>query len=149
MWSVATKECKLELRGHEHVVECVSWAPDSALPHIAAATGMDAKKGEGLFIVSGSRDKTVKLWDASTGVCICTLVGHDNWVRAVLFHPGGKAIITASDDKTIRLWDFKNQRCSKTLVAHEHFVTSLDFHRTAPYVVTGSVDQTVKIWECR
>ena len=52
-------------------------------------------------------------------------MGHDNWVRGVLFHPGGKTIASVSDDKTIRLWDFKNQRCAKTLVAHEHFVTSL------------------------
>ena len=49
MWSVATKECKLELRGHEHVVECVSWAPDSALPHIAAATGIDVGQGTSLL----------------------------------------------------------------------------------------------------
>ena len=30
----STKECKAELHGHSHVVECVSWAPDSALPYV-------------------------------------------------------------------------------------------------------------------
>ena len=34
MWVASTKECKAELRGHSHVVECVSWAPDSALPYV-------------------------------------------------------------------------------------------------------------------
>ena len=29
-----TKECKAELHGHSHVVECISWAPDSALPYV-------------------------------------------------------------------------------------------------------------------
>lgn len=52
-------------------------------------------------------------------------VGHDNWVRGVLFHPGGKFIVTCADDKTLRIWDYKNKRCMKTLCAHEHFVTSL------------------------
>ena len=52
-------------------------------------------------------------------------VGHDNWVRDVLFHPGGKFIVSAADDKTVRVWDIKNKRCSKTLDAHQHFVTSL------------------------
>jgi len=52
-------------------------------------------------------------------------VGHDNWVRGVLFHSGGKFILSCADDKTLRVWDFKNKRCMKTLNAHEHFVTSL------------------------
>ena len=37
----STKECKSELRGHEHVVECVAWAPDTALPHVAEAVGLE------------------------------------------------------------------------------------------------------------
>ncbi|KAK1788065.1 hypothetical protein P4O66_016542, partial [Electrophorus voltai] len=151
VWVTATKECKAELREHEHVVECISWAPDSAHPTILEATGSENKKSgkPGPFLLSGSRDKTIKMWDVSTGMCLMTLVGHDNWVRGVLFHPGGKFVVSCADDKTLRIWDYKNKRCMKTLSAHEHFVTSLDFHKTSPYVVTGSVDQTVKVWECR
>jgi len=52
-------------------------------------------------------------------------VGHDNWVRSVLFHPGGKYLVSCSDDKTLRIWDYKNKRCAKTLAAHEHFATTL------------------------
>lgn len=52
-------------------------------------------------------------------------VGHDNWVRGLMFHPGGKFIVSCADDKTLRIWDYKNKRCTKTLSAHEHFVTSL------------------------
>ena len=51
-------------------------------------------------------------------------VGHDNWVRDLQFHPGGKYLLSCSDDKTLRAWDIKNQRCAKTLVAHEHFTTT-------------------------
>ncbi|XP_044079810.1 lissencephaly-1 homolog B [Siniperca chuatsi] len=151
VWVVASKECKAELREHEHVVECIAWAPDSAHPTILEATGSESKKSgkPGPFLLSGSRDKTIKMWDVSIGICLMTLVGHDNWVRGVLVHPGGRFIVSCADDKTIRIWDYKNKRCMKTLCAHEHFVTSLDFHKTAPYVVTGSVDQTVKVWECR
>jgi len=52
-------------------------------------------------------------------------VGHDNWVRGLLFHPSGKYIVSVADDKTIRVWDVKNKRNCKTLEAHQHFVTSL------------------------
>lgn len=43
VWVVATKECKAELREHEHVVECVSWAPESAYSTILDATGSEVK----------------------------------------------------------------------------------------------------------
>lgn len=41
VWVVASKECKAELREHEHVVECISWAPESAHPTILEATGSE------------------------------------------------------------------------------------------------------------
>ncbi|KAK6191422.1 hypothetical protein SNE40_003116 [Patella caerulea] len=149
VWVVATKECKAELREHEHTVECIAWAPESAYPSIGEAGGADAKKSSGPFLISGSRDKTMKMWDISSGLCLFSLVGHDNWVRGIVFHPGGLFILSASDDKTLRVWDIKNKRNHKTLEAHSHFATSVDMHKNSPYVVTGSVDQSVKIWECR
>lgn len=41
VWVVGTKECKLELREHDHVVECIAWAPESAGPAINEAAGVD------------------------------------------------------------------------------------------------------------
>ena len=79
----------------------------------------------GPFIVSGSRDKTLRIWDVNTGQCLFQLIGHDNWVRGVMFHPRGKFILSTSDDKTLRVWDIHQRRCHKTLAAHEHFVSTL------------------------
>lgn len=151
VWVVSSGESKAELREHEHVVECISWAPEAAVASITEAAGNYVKKGQqnGPFLASGSRDKTIKIWDISTGMCMFSLIGHDNWVRGIVFHPGGKILVSVADDKTLRVWDIKNKRNSKILEAHSHFATSLDFHRTSPYVITGSVDQTVKVWECR
>lgn len=151
VWVTTSKDCKAELRDHDHVVECITWAPQNAHTSINEAVGSDNKKGNqtGPFLASGSRDKTIKIWDVGVGLCLFTLVGHDNWVRGLVFHPSGKYVLSASDDKTLRIWDVRNKRCHKTLEAHQHFCTSLDFHRGAPYVITGSVDQTLKVWECR
>lgn len=149
-----TKDCKLELRDHDHVVECIAWAPESATPAIQEAAKSDGESSNksglvGPFLASGSRDKTIRVWDVTSGVCLFTLVGHDNWVRGISWHPGGKYLLTASDDKTLRIWDVAHRRCTKRLEAHGHFCTSLDFHRSRPFVVTGSVDQSIKVWECR
>ena len=58
------------------------------------------------------------------GVCWLK-IGHDNWVRGIVFHPSGKYAVSASDDKTLRVWDLKNKRNCKTVDAHQHFITSL------------------------
>ena len=59
------------------------------------------------MIASGSRDRSVRLWDAVQGSCLCVYAAHENWVRGVIFHPSGKYIISCSDDKSIRVLDIK------------------------------------------
>lgn len=152
VWSLAQKAVKNCLRGHEHVVECVEWAPEAALPFIH---GHDSGKANGeitqtAIVISGSRDRTIKIWDALSASCLFTLIGHDNWVRGLKFHPRGKYLVSCGDDKSLRIWEIAQKRCAKNIEpAHDHFVTSLDFHHNSPYVVTSSVDMTIKVWECR
>ncbi|RUS20727.1 WD40-repeat-containing domain protein [Endogone sp. FLAS-F59071] len=161
----------MDFRGHDHVVECAIFAPMNAYSFIRELIGSNGKGTKeqpvpGQFIVTGSRDKTIKLWDIS-GQLLHTMVrislyidsfelhfrhqrvGHDNWVRGLVFHPSGKFLLSASDDKTLKIWDLKTGRCMKTLEAHAHFVTCISYCAASPVVATGSVDQTVKIWQCR
>ncbi|SCZ96877.1 BZ3500_MvSof-1268-A1-R1_Chr4-1g06810 [Microbotryum saponariae] len=134
IWDAQTGETKTELRGHDHVIEVAVFAPIAAYPAIRELAGLTSPKGAdaktvGAFAATGSRDKTIKLWDTQSGQCLKTFVGHDNWVRALVFHPSGKFLLSASDDKTIRTWDLVTGRCSKTLEAHSHFVTCLAWGR--------------------
>ncbi|KAG5446828.1 Lissencephaly-1 [Clonorchis sinensis] len=177
IWSVETRECQMVLRGHEHVVECIAWvthpnsvqaitnpnAPTASSQNVDSVNATVIQNGPSatgdtvplpaststVFLASGSRDRSIRLWDVNTGMCLFELIGHDNWVRQLVFHPQGRLLLSASDDKTVRVWDLKNRRCQKTLEAHSHFVTTLDVNRIAPVVITGSVDQTVRIWDCR
>ncbi|VDN89395.1 unnamed protein product [Brugia pahangi] len=163
VWNTLSKEYKIQFCDHEHVVECIQWAPDKALRYVveaehenASQMNGDAKKSDsiiapkiGPILVSGSRDKTIKFFDINAGCCLFTLIGHDNWVRGLRFHPAGKYLLSVADDKTLRVWAIAQKRCAKTLDAHKHFVSSLDFHPSLPYVVTSSVDMTIKVWECR
>ena len=43
----------------------------------------------GSFLASGSRDKAIKIYETVTGQCVMTLIGHDNWIRGLVFHPSG------------------------------------------------------------
>jgi platelet-activating factor acetylhydrolase IB subunit alpha len=100
------------------------------------------------YLVSGSRDKTIKIWEVKNSRCVVTLTGHDNWVNEVAFHPNGRFLLSVSDDKSIRVWDLNNGRCYKKMLnAHSHFICSIDMKQKV--VVTGSVDNTAKVWNCR
>ncbi|THC88950.1 hypothetical protein EYZ11_011604 [Aspergillus tanneri] len=60
---------------------------------------------DGRRIVSGSPDKTIKLWDAQAGSLLRTLQGHFGPVSSVAFSPDGQRIVSGSGDETIKLWD--------------------------------------------
>lgn len=142
LWDATSGEAKATFLDHEHVIECCVFAPAASYPHLAGLASLKKPppaSSSGEFLATGSRDKTIKLWD-SRGTLIRTLRGHDNWIRALVFHPGGKYLLSVSDDKTIRCWDLAQEaKCVKTLDdAHNHFVTSL---RWAPGVVKGPQQQ--------
>lgn len=102
------------------------------------------------YLISASRDKTIKLWDVFASSCIFTFVGHDNWVRSVVVHPNGKYVVSCSDDKSIRVWDLKTGRCVKKLAdAHDRFVTSIAIGVKFPLMASGSNDYLIKIWDCK
>ena len=64
--------------------------------------------------------QTIRIWDASTGLCLATLLGHDNWVRGLAFHPGGKYLLSVSDDKSLRIWDVAHRFASKVIKSFSH-----------------------------
>jgi platelet-activating factor acetylhydrolase IB subunit alpha len=171
IWDLSTGEPKTSLMGHDNRIQCCTFAPSSSYAYLSILAGL--KKPPPLtssaeFVATGSRDKTIKLWDAH-GTLIKTLVGHENWVSGLVFHPGGKYLISVGDDKTIRCWDLsQGARLVKTIEgAHEHFVSCICWaprttgdtpgdsttpaneaskHKIRCAIATGSVDTYVRVF---
>ena len=75
-------------RGHENSIRAVAFSPDRSK------------------IISGSDDKTIRVWDASTGIEILPpLRGHDDGIVFVAFSPDGSKIISRSSDEIIQIRD--------------------------------------------
>lgn len=149
LWDISfsTPQNTLTIIGHENFNLCCALAPAASYQYLASLGGQKSLPSPTAaeFMATGSRDKTIKLWNAH-GTCLKTLVGHDNWVRALVFHPGGKYLLSVSDDKTLRCWDLSQEgKCVLTLKdVHERFITCLKWVpgivKDAP-VVYGSTTQ--------
>eukprot|EP01083_Nonionella_stella_P005309 15343_1 len=99
------------------------------------------------FIASASRDKAIIIWDIKSTQCIMKLIGHENWVRSLVFHPCGRFLISSADDKSIRCWDLSKRRLySKIDKCHTGFISSIDWHPTESLLASVSTSKDVKIW---
>jgi WD40 repeat protein len=102
---------------------------------------------DGKQIVSGSSDKTVRLWDVATGAALQRLEGHSDWVWSVAFSPDGKQIVSGSSDETVRLWDVATGAALQKLEGHSGWVRSVAFSLDGKQIVSGSEDKTVRLWD--
>ena len=103
---------KLETSKNE-IKKCLNTLVGHTKSIISVACSSDSQ-----FIVSGSSDQTIKIWDTKTGQCLKTFVGHTDWVHSVCFSPDGQFIVYGSFDKSIKIWDAKTNQCLKTLVGN-------------------------------
>ena len=115
--------------GHSELVESMSVTPD------------------GRRAVSGSRDKTVRVWDLASGQCLWTLTGHGRGVNSVSVTPDGRRAVSGSSDATLRVWDLASGQCLKTLTRYTDAVTSVRVTPDGRGAVSGSVDTTLRLWD--
>jgi WD40 repeat protein len=97
--------------------------------------------------VSGSHDKTVRLWDATTGAQVKTLEGHLHGITSVAFSPNGTQVISGARDPTVRLWNAAIGALLETLKGHSSYVSSVVFSPNGTQVVDIFRDETVGPWD--
>jgi len=105
---------------------------------------------DGRLALSGSGDKTLKLWDVATGRCLRTFEGHSGGLMGVLsatFSPDGRWALSGGDDKTLKLWDVATGRCLRTFEGQAKVVWSICLSADGRLALSGSGDKTLKLWE--
>ena len=128
------------LIGHSGPVYAVSFSPAIANSD-PSAPNTGAK-----YLLSGSADKSVRLWSLETWTCLVVYKGHDNPVWDVTWGPFGHYFLTGSLDKTARLWSTDHISYLRMFVGHDMDVDTTCFHPNGAYVFTGSSDKMVRMW---
>ena len=101
---------------------------------------------DGKRIATASQDKTAKIWDATTGQLLLTLMGHTASVNGIAYSLDGKRIATTSDDHTARVWDAATGEELLTLSGHTDWVYRIAFSPDGARLVTTSNDETARVW---
>jgi WD40 repeat protein len=105
------------------------------------------------WLVTGSDDGTVRLWDLNTtdpAASPVILSGHQSEVTAVGFSPDNHWLVTGSSDNTARLWNLRAEdpaNGSVVLRGHDGQVTAVGFSPDDRWLVTGSSDKTGRLWD--
>ncbi|KAJ0232633.1 WD40-repeat protein [Hirschfeldia incana] len=142
VYDVATMSCSYVLAGHKEVV--------LSLDTCVSSSG-------NVLVVTGSKDKTVRLWNATSQSCIGVGTGHNGDILAVAFAKKSFSFfVSGSGDRTLKVWSLDgisedseepvNLKTRSVVAAHDKDINSVAVARNDSLVCTGSEDRTASIW---
>ena len=161
IWSVEEGETQGVLRGHKRGVWSVAFAPKDATAIVGETGSASTIRG---MILTGSGDKTVKIWSLSDYTCVRTFEGHSNSVLKVLWLPPPSTstpsasspspparqtyqIATAGGDGLVKIWDPPSDECLATLDNHTDRIWALALDFLTRTLVSGGGDSVITFWK--
>ncbi|KAI3623991.1 hypothetical protein CBS14141_002419 [Malassezia furfur] len=127
---VVPNRCRKTLHGHDQNVKCVRFI------------GEDGRR-----LVSGSGDKTVRIWDTESGHCDAILEGHGSRIWDVDATINGSFVASASGDSTVKIWSTESFLPQLTLPAGYGDVYCCRFSPNQRQLVTGGYDKLVRLYD--
>ena len=91
-------------------------------------------------------DRTITLWERSTGKCLRTFRGHQHQVWSVAFSPDGKTLVSGSTDRSVKIWQVDTGECRYTCNGHGDQVWRVAVSPDGNTLASTSTDDTVKLW---
>jgi WD40 repeat protein len=103
---------------------------------------------DGRTLATASFDRSIRLWDVSTGKPLGKpLTGHAEPVTCLAFSPDGKVLASGSLDNSVKLWDPATGHERATLFGHTSGVNALAFAPGGKALATAGFDRTARLWD--
>lgn len=102
---------------------------------------------KGDLLISGSADRTIKVWNSITGSLKFTLLGHTGSVRTLAISPCDRFLISGSADRTIRIWDLTDPLTRPHIIdEHSYTITAIATSPNGKYFVSACQNKDVEVW---
>jgi len=98
------------------------------------------------WLVGGSMEGTIFIWDATDGQDVAVLYGHSSVVYSLAFSPDNTLLASGSQDRMIRLWDVRTGQSRFVLDGRSGFVNSVVFSPDGTLLASGSDAHVVQLW---
>jgi hypothetical protein len=120
------------------------WFRAPATPQHDGEISALAYRSDGQILVSGSDDRTIKLWKMPDMRLLHTLAEHDRGVTAVALSAGGRYLASASQDRTAKIWNVASGQLQQVF-KDKLGLTGVALSRDGR-LLASSGDNTIKIW---
>ena len=104
-----------------------------------------ALSSDSKYVITGSQDRTARLWDLKTGKTV-KILRHTDTITSIALSKDGKYALIGAEDSTVLLWNLTTYE-TKILKGHRSSITSVAFSKNSEQALTGSEDATVRLWD--
>ncbi|XP_046496522.1 p21-activated protein kinase-interacting protein 1 isoform X1 [Equus quagga] len=121
------------------------WTPVADFTHHAHTASLSAVAVNSRFVVTGSKDETIHIYDMKKKIDHGALVHHNGTITCLKFY-GNRHLISGAEDGLICVWDAKKWECLKSIKAHKGQVTFLSIHPSGKLALSVGTDKTLRTW---
>ncbi|XP_015246998.1 PREDICTED: p21-activated protein kinase-interacting protein 1 [Cyprinodon variegatus] len=131
--------------GYRVNTEDNEWTAKADFTHHAHTASISAVAASERFVVTGSKDETIQLYDMKKKTEHGALLHHEGSITCLEFY-GSSHLLSGGEDGLLCVWSTKKWECMKTIRAHKGHVTSLSVHPSGKLALSVGTDKTLRTW---